>query len=112
MQRGYDFRPSYLNIAAIRELLPNIPILALTATATPTVVADIQQRLGFKEQNVLRTSFKRENLQYIVRWTDNKPEQIAHILSRVPGSAIIYVRNRKRAQELAEWLKANEERRI
>ena len=107
-QWGYDFRPSYLNIAAIRELLPNIPILALTATATPTVVADIQQRLGFKEQNVLRTSFKRENLQYIVRWTDNKPEQIAHILSRVPGSAIIYVRNRKRAQELAEWLKAND----
>ena len=103
-QWGYDFRPSYLNISAVRNLLPDVPVLALTATATPAVVEDIQQRLGFAEQNVLRTSFKRENLQYIVRWTDNKAEQIAHILSRVPGSAIIYVRNRKRAQELAEWL--------
>ena len=106
-QWGYDFRPSYLNIAAVRELLPNVPVLALTATATPAVVEDIQRRLGFKEPNVLRTSFRRENLQYIVRWTDNKPEQIAHILSKVPGSAIVYVRNRKRAQELAEWLIAN-----
>ena len=104
-QWGYDFRPSYLNIAAVRELLPDVPVLALTATATPTVVEDIQRRLGFKETNVLKMSFRRENLQYIVRRTDNKPEQIAHILSKVPGSAIVYVRNRKRAQELAEWLK-------
>ena len=103
-QWGYDFRPSYLNIAAVRELLPDVPILALTATATPETIDDIQDKLGFRERNVLRKSFHRENLQYIVRYTDNKPEQLAHILSRVPGSAIVYVRNRKRAQELAEWL--------
>ena len=103
-QWGYDFRPSYLNIAAVRELLPNVPVLALTATATPETIDDIQAKLGFKEQNVLRKSFHRDNLIYVVRRTDNKPEQVAHILSRVPGSAIIYVRNRKRAQELAEWL--------
>lgn len=103
-QWGYDFRPSYLNIAAIRELLPNVPVLALTATATPETIDDIQAKLGFNEQNVLRKSFHRENLTYVVRRTDNKPEQVAHILSKVPGSAIVYVRNRKRAQELAEFL--------
>lgn len=103
-QWGYDFRPSYLNIAAVRELLPDVPILALTATATPETIEDIQAKLGFKESNVLRKSFHRENLHYIVRRTDNKAEQVAHILSRVPGSAIVYVRNRKRAQELAEFL--------
>ena len=108
-QWGYDFRPSYLNIAAVRELLPEVPVLALTATATPAVAEDIQRRLGFHEPNVLKMSFRRENLQYIVRRTDNKPEQIAHILSKVPGSAIVYVRNRKRAQELSEWLTANGE---
>ena len=103
-QWGYDFRPSYLNIAAVRELLPDVPVLALTATATPETIDDIQAKLGFKEPNVLRKSFRRENLCYIVRRTENKEEQVAHILSRVPGSAIVYVRNRKRAQELAEWL--------
>ena len=101
---GYDFRPSYLNIAAIRELLPDVPVLALTATATPETIDDIQAKLGFESPNVLRKSFHRENLIYVVRRTDNKPEQVAHILSRVPGSAIVYVRNRKRAQELSEWL--------
>ena len=103
-QWGYDFRPSYLNIAAVRELLPNIPVLALTATATPETIDDIQDKLGFTEKNVLRKSFHRENLIYVVRRTNNKPEQVAHILSKVPGSAIVYVRNRKRAQELAEFL--------
>ena len=102
---GYDFRPSYLNIAAVRELLPNVPILALTATATPETIDDIQAKLGFTEQNVLRKSFHRDNLIYVVRRTMNKPEQVAHILSKVPGSAIVYVRNRKRAQELSEWLR-------
>ncbi len=104
-QWGYDFRPSYLKIADIRQLLPGVPVLALTATATPETIDDIQAKLGFAEQNVLRKSFHRENLTYVVRRTDNKAEQVAHILSRVPGSAIVYVRNRKRAQELAEWLK-------
>jgi ATP-dependent DNA helicase RecQ len=103
-QWGYDFRPSYLNIAAVRELLPDVPVLALTATATPETIDDIQAKLGFREKNVLRKSFHRENLIYVVRRTNNKPEQVAHILSKVPGSAIVYVRNRKRAQELAEFL--------
>ena len=103
-QWGYDFRPSYLNIAAVRELLPGVPVLALTATATPETIEDIQAKLGFTEPNVLRKSFHRENLIYVVRRTDKKEEQVAHILSRVPGSAIVYVRNRKRAQELSEWL--------
>ena len=103
-QWGYDFRPSYLNIAAVRELLPDVPVLALTATATPDTIEDIQDKLGFREKNVLRKSFHRENLTYVVRRTDNKDEQVAHILSKVPGSAIVYVRNRKRAQELAEFL--------
>ena len=103
-QWGYDFRPSYLKIADIRQLLPGVPVLALTATATPETIDDIQAKLGFAEPNVLRKSFHRENLTYVVRRTDDKAEQVAHILSRVPGSAIVYVRNRKRAQELAEWL--------
>lgn len=103
-QWGYDFRPSYLKIADVRSLLPEVPVLALTATATPETIDDIQDKLGFREKNVLRKSFHRENLNYIVRNTDNKPETVSHILSRVPGSAIVYVRNRKRAQELAEFL--------
>ena len=104
-QWGYDFRPSYLNIAAIRALLPEVPVLALTATATPDTIEDIQAKLGFTKQNVLRKSFHRDNLIYVVRRTEKKEEQVAHILSKVPGSAIVYVRNRKRAQELAEWLR-------
>lgn len=103
-QWGYDFRPSYLQIAAVREMLPGVPVLALTATATPQTIEDIQVRLGFAKPNVMRKSFHRANLQYIVRRTENKPEQIAHILSRVAGSAIVYVRNRKRAEELSQWL--------
>ena len=106
-QWGYDFRPSYLNIAEVRKLLPDVPVLALTATATPETIDDIQDKLAFRDKNVLRKSFHRENLVYVVRRTEKKEEQVAHILSKVPGSAIIYVRNRKRAQELAEWLTAN-----
>ena len=109
-QWGYDFRPSYLNIAAVRSLLPDVPVLALTATATPETIDDIQDKLGFTGKNVLRKSFHRDNLIYVVRRTTNKPEQVAHILSKVPGSAIVYVRNRKRAQELAEWLTANSQK--
>lgn len=103
-QWGYDFRPAYLQISAIRAMLPNIPLLALTATATPNTIDDIQQRLGFPEPNVLRMSFHRDNLHYVVRHTDHKEDQLLHILRRVPGTAIVYVRNRKRTQELTQWL--------
>ena len=115
-QWGYDFRPSYLKIAEIREVIRGkrekgdearrqaVPILALTATATPDVVDDIQARLAFREKNVLRKSFLRQNLSYVVRQTNKKADEIVHILSKVPGSAIVYVRNRQRAQELAAYL--------
>lgn len=105
-QWGYDFRPAYLKIAAIRRLLPDVPVLALTATATPEVVKDIQQRLEFKEENVFRMSFERKNLAYIVRNTDNKAQELLHILRHTTGSAIVYVRNRRRTRETAEWLNA------
>lgn len=114
-QWGYDFRPSYLKIAEIRDLVGDearrrtgdgarIPILALTATATPEVVEDIQERLAFGSKHVLRKSFMRANLSYVVRQTNKKADEIVHILSKVPGSAIVYVRNRQRAQELAAYL--------
>ena len=103
-QWGYDFRPAYLNIAEIRELLPGVPVLALTATATPEVVKDIQSRLNFREENVFRMSFERKNLAYIVRKTDNKTGELLHILKRIDGSAIIYVRNRRRTKEITELL--------
>ena len=114
-QWGYDFRPSYLKIAEIRDLIDQkregeesrrreVPILALTATATPEVVDDIQERLAFREKNVLRKSFLRANLSYVVRETNKKADEIVHILNRVPGSAIVYVRNRQRSQEIATYL--------
>ena len=114
-QWGYDFRPSYLKIAEIRDLIDKrregeearrreVPILALTATATPEVVDDIQERLAFSEKHVLRKSFLRSNLSYVVRQTNKKADEIVHILNRVPGSAIVYVRNRQRSQELAAYL--------
>ena len=103
-QWGYDFRPAYLKIAEIRELLPGVPVLALTATATPEVVKDIQNRLNFHEGNVFRMSFERKNLAYIVRKTDNKTNELLHILRKIPGSAIIYVRNRRRTKEITELL--------
>lgn len=103
-QWGYDFRPAYLKIAEIRDLLPGVPVLALTATATPEVVKDIQTRLNFHHGNVFRMSFERKNLAYIVRKTDNKTSELLHILRRIPGSAIIYVRNRRRTKEITELL--------
>lgn len=104
-QWGYDFRPSYLRISSIRKMLPDCPILALTATATPNVVKDIQEKLEFREGNVFRMSFERKNLAYVVRNTEDKVQEAIHILNRVPGSAIIYVRNRKGTKEMAELLK-------
>lgn len=104
-QWGYDFRPSYLNIAQIRKNIPQqVPILALTATATPEVVDDIQERLAFREKNVLRKSFARANLSYVVRHTNKKADDILHILNKVPGAAIVYVRNRQRTQDIATYL--------
>lgn len=103
-QWGYDFRPAYLKIAEIRELLPGVPVLALTATATPEVVKDIQARLHFRQENVFRMSFERSNLAYIVRKTENKTAELLHILRRLPGSAIVYVRNRRRTKEITELL--------
>lgn len=107
-QWGYDFRPAYLKISDIRKLLPGIPVLALTATATPEVVKDIQQRLGFEKENVFRMSFERSNLAYIVRRTENKADELLHILKSVNGSAIVYTRNRKKTKEIALLLNQND----
>lgn len=103
-QWGYDFRPSYMNIADIRKELPSVPVLALTATATPEVTEDIQNILGFKEKNVFRKSFERKNLSYIVRESDNKTESLIKILSKIQGSAIVYVRSRLKTKEIATEL--------
>lgn len=108
-QWGYDFRPAYLKISEIRELLPTVPVLALTATATSEVVKDIQTKLGFREDSrIFRMSFERKNLAYIVRNTESKQEELLHILNSVSGSAIVYTRNRKRTREVAELLVNNE----
>lgn len=103
-QWGYDFRPSYLKINDIRRIKPDAPILALTATATPRVVDDIQLRLGFKQNNVFRMSFERKNLAYIVTRTSDKINETLRLLAAIDGSAIIYVRSRKRTKEIAKAL--------
>lgn len=105
-QWGYDFRPSYLNISRLRKLAPHAPILALTATATPEVAADICRNLGMKQPNILRMSFSRNNLSYIVRKSETKIQEVFHILSRTTGTAIVYVRSRKRTKEIADFLTA------
>ena len=106
-QWGYDFRPSYLQIAKIRQLLPtaHVPVLALTATATPKVVDDIQKRLGFRERNVFSMSFERKNLIYVVRETEDRAGEMLHILQGVPnGSAIVYTRTRQQTVDIARYL--------
>lgn len=103
-QWGYDFRPSYLRIADVRDLLPDVPVLALTATATPQVANDIMAKLRFSESNLFKMSFERQNIAYIVRRTESKEQQMVHILSRVEGSAIVYVRSRMRTREYADLL--------
>lgn len=106
-QWGYDFRPAYLKIADIRQLLPGVPVIALTATATPEVVSDIQQRLQFRQENVFRMSFERKNLAYVVRHTEDKESELLHILQRVNGAGIVYTRNRKKTKEISLFLNRN-----
>ena len=106
-QWGYDFRPSYLEIIKIRSLLPTVPLLALTATATPEVVKDIQVLLGFAAENVFRMSFERKNLSYVLRTTQEKFNEMLHILQSVEGSAIVYCQSRRRTKEAAEFLIKN-----
>lgn len=106
-QWGYDFRPSYLHIADIRQIKPEAPLLALTATATRQVADDIQEKLNFKDGNMFRMSFERKNLAYIVRHATDKRGEMLHILRSVRGSAIVYVRSRKRASEISGWLEEN-----
>lgn len=106
-QWGYDFRPPYLEIATARKIFPSAPVLALTATATPEVVKDIQFRLGFKTENVFQKSFKRDNLTYFVVKEEDKNGRLLRIIQRYPGTGIVYVRNRKKTAEVAEFLTKN-----
>lgn len=106
-QWGYDFRPPYLEIAKIRKVFPKVPVLALTATATPEVVKDIQLRLDFKAENVFQKSFKRSNLTYFVVNEEDKNSRMLRIMNRYPGSGIVYVRNRRKTAETAEFLRNN-----
>ena len=103
-QWGYDFRPSYLKINDLRKRVPSVPVLALTASATPEVVDDIMARLGFRERNLYARSFYRDNLSYIVRNGDDKERQLLRVLNGTSGTAIVYVRSRRRTRETAEWL--------
>lgn len=103
-QWGYDFRPPYLRIPEVRDVVPKAPMLALTATATPEVVEDIQEKLGFRQKKVFRKSFARDNLTYAVRQTEGKPEKLVEILQKVPGSSVIYARNRRGTKDMATYL--------
>lgn len=106
-QWGYDFRPAYLEIAQLRELLPRVPVLALTATATPQVVVDIQERLAFKEKHVIQQSFARSNLAYLVFPEEDKLNRMLDMFHKLKGSGIVYVRNRRKTQEIAHFLHRN-----
>ena len=106
-QWGYDFRPSYLEIATIRELHPKVPVLALTATATDVVKEDIQDKLEFKERNLFQKSFERKNLSYVVLKEANKLNALLNIITKVKGSSIVYARSRKRTQDIAIFLQRN-----
>ncbi len=103
-QWGYDFRPSYLRIAEVRKHLPGVPILAVTATATPEVSKDIQERLHFPKHNVFQKSFERSNLVYAVRYVEDKPLFLLKMLHKIVGTAIVYARSRKRTKEMADFL--------
>ena len=107
-QWGYDFRPPYLRIAEIREFLPDVPVIALTATATQKVVGDIQQKLLFKKGQIFEKSFERRNLAYVVQNEEDKYGRMLRLMRNVPGSGIVYVRNRRKTREIAEFLKKNQ----
>lgn len=104
-QWGYDFRPSYLRIAELREKLPGVPVLALTASATKLVAEDIMRHLRFAEPHILRSSFARPNLSYSVRHTDDKNGQLLRLVRNVPGSGIVYVRTREGTEQVADMLR-------
>lgn len=106
-QWGYDFRPSYLRIAEIRQLIPQVPVLAVTATATPDVVDDIQERLNFKQKNVFKKSFERKNLVYLVRQVEDKEKYLLKIAQSINGTGVVYVRNRARTKDIATILQQN-----
>lgn len=106
-QWGYDFRPSYLKIAELREYFPSVNIIAVTASATKEVVEDIQLKLEFKNPNVFRQSFERKNIRYVVQLEENKYERLLKVIHNIGGSGIVYVRNRKKTEEIAKWLLQN-----
>jgi ATP-dependent DNA helicase RecQ len=106
-QWGYDFRPSYIKIAELRDLLPDVPVMALTATATPQVAKDIMEKLSFRNARLLKKSFERTNLAYLVRKTEDKHREMLSIVRSVSGTGVIYVRNRRKTRELAELLVKN-----
>ncbi len=106
-QWGYDFRPSYLRIAELRDLLPDVPVLAVTATATPQVIDDIQEQLKFRKKNVLRTSYYRSNLVYLVRNEEDKVNYLLQAVQKVKGTGIVYVKSRKQTREISDLLQKN-----
>lgn len=103
-QWGYDFRPSYLKIAKLREFIPDVPIIALTASATNKVISDIQQKLLFKKENVFKSSFERKNIHYIVQYEEDKIGRLFSVCNKIKGSGIVYVRNRRKTFEIAQLL--------
>lgn len=107
-QWGYDFRPSYLRIAELRDLLPNVPVLAVTATATPQVIDDIQEQLKFRKKNVLRTSYYRSNLVYLVRNEEDKVNYLVRAVQKAKGTGIVYVKSRKLTREISDLLRKND----
>ncbi len=106
-QWGYDFRPPYLEIASVRAWMPRVPVIALTATATPPVVEDIQEKLSFRKKNVFKKSFERPNLTYLVYEEEDKMQRMLKVFSGVPGTGIVYVRSRRRTKEISAFLQAN-----